>query len=72
MISTGGQTGPLPFTPEGEDITAQIDAHYPAFVGSELFITSDGARHSASRSLLSRLFTPSRLHANEEYMNKLA
>ena len=71
-ISTGGPTGPLPFTPEGDDIAAQIDAHHPAFVGSELFITYDGTRHSAARSLLSRLFTPSRLRANEKYMNTLA
>ena len=52
VISTGGPTVPLPFKPEGDDITAQIDAHHAAFVGSELFITYDGMRHAASRSLL--------------------
>jgi cytochrome P450 len=71
-ISTGGPTAPLPFAPEGADITAQIAEHHPAFTGSELFITYDGARHSASRSLLNRLFVPSRLRANEKYMVALA
>jgi cytochrome P450 len=71
-ISTGGPTAHLPFAPEGADITAQIAEHHPAFTGSELFITYDGARHSASRSLLNRLFVPSRLRANEEYMIALA
>jgi cytochrome P450 len=71
-ITPAGPTAPLPFTPEGDDLTAQIAAHHHQFVGSEQFISYDGVRHSASRSLLSSLFTPSRLKANEEYMNEVA
>lgn len=68
VITTGGPTAPLPFEAVGNDIAAQIAAHHHEFVGSEQFITCDGERHVASRSLLNRLFTPSRLKANEEYM----
>jgi cytochrome P450 len=71
-ITPAGPTAPLPFKPEGDDLTAQIAAHHHEFVGSEQFISYDGARHSASRSLLSSLFTPSRLKANEEYMYEVA
>jgi len=72
VITTGGPTAPLPFEPQGSDITDQIAAHHHRFVGSEQFITYDDERHAASRSLLSSLFTPSRLKANEEYMRGIA
>ena len=71
-IVAGGPTAPLPFTPEGDDITAQIAEHHAKFVGSEQFISYDGLRHAASRSLLNGLFTPSRLKANEAYMRGLS
>lgn len=72
VISAAGPTAPLPFEPEGDDITDQIAEHHHKFVGSESFISYDGLRHSAARSLLNSLFIPSRLRANEEYMGKLA
>jgi cytochrome P450 len=71
-IVAGGPTAPLPFEPQGDDITEQIATHHQKFVGSEQFISYDGTRHAASRSLLASLFTPSRLKANEEYMNPKA
>ncbi|MDE2301107.1 MAG: cytochrome P450 [Sphingomonadales bacterium] len=72
VISAAGPTAPLPFTPAGADITAQIAENHHRFVGSESLLSYDGARHSASRMVLNRLFTPSRLKANEEYMHRLA
>ncbi len=71
-IAAAGPTAPLPFEPRGSDITDQIAEHHHKFVGAELFISYDGERHAASRSLLRGLFLPSRLRANEDYMRKLA
>lgn len=71
-IAAAGPTAPLPFEPRGSDITDQIAAHHHKFVGSESFISYDGQRHAASRSLLRGLFMPSRLRANEDYMRALA
>jgi len=62
---------PLRFEPEGDDITAQIDAT----MGTgpmDLMVSYDGNRHAASRSLLNPLFTPSRLKANEAFMRDYA
>jgi cytochrome P450 len=72
VIAAAGPTAPLPFEPEGDDITAQIAAHHNQFVGHETFLSMDGAAHSAWRQLVNRLFTPSRLKANEAYMLALA
>jgi cytochrome P450 len=72
VIAAAGPTAPLPFIPEGDDITDQIAAHHHQFVGHETFLSFDGDAHSARRALLSRLFTPSRLRANELYMHGLA
>jgi cytochrome P450 len=70
-ICTGGPAMPLPFTPEGDDLTAQIEAHRSEFIGGELLVALDDKRHYNSRALLSRLFTPSRLKANETFMSGL-
>lgn len=72
VIAAAGPTAPLPFVPEGDDITDQIAAHHHEFVGHETFLSFDGAEHSARRALLNKLFTPSRLRANELYMHDLA
>jgi cytochrome P450 len=72
IISAAGPTAPLPFEPEGDDITDQIAAHLGEFVGHETFLSYDGKDHSAWRALLNGLFTPSRLRANELYMHDLA
>lgn len=65
-------TQPLPFVPEGDDISAQIEAHRHEFQRSDILVSADGARHAAFRSLMTVLFTPSRLRANEAYMTGLA
>ena len=72
VIAAAGPTAPLPFEPDGDDITDQIATHHHEFVGHETFLSFDGPHHSARRALLSRLFTPSRLRANELYMHGLA
>jgi len=63
---------PLPFTPEGDDITEQLEAHREQIPHFFLMTALDGDRHRASRSLISSLFTPSRLKANEAFMKGLA
>ena len=67
-----GAAAPLPFEPEGADITAQIEAHRAQFLGGELLVSLDDQPHSYSRSILSRLFSPARLKANEAYITELA
>jgi cytochrome P450 len=68
VISTGGPVAPLPFEPVGDDITDQIEAFRDVIATTNLLVTYDGSRHAASRSILNRMFVPSRLKANEEFM----
>ena len=63
---------PLPFEPKGDDISAQLEQHRAQIPGHDLIVTYDGAPHAASRSLLTKLFVPSRLKANEGFMLKFA
>jgi cytochrome P450 len=68
VIAPSGPAAPLPFQPQGSDITPQIEAHRTDFVGGDLLVAYDDQQHNFSRSLLTRLFTPSRLKANEQFM----
>lgn len=68
IIGLQGASAPLPFTPQGSDITAQIEAHRDAFHGGDLLVNLDDNPHLQLRSLVNRLFTPSRLKANEEFI----
>lgn len=70
--SLAGSGVPLPFTPEGSDITDQIEANRDKFVGHDLVVCHDGKRHSDVRSLISRMFTPRRLKDNEVFMQEYA
>jgi cytochrome P450 len=67
-----GAAQPLPFTPEGADITGQIEAHRAEFMGGDSLVAYDDQQHIYSRSILNRLFTPSRLKANERYITGVA
>lgn len=58
-----GPIPPLPFVPDGDDITAQVAANRPKISFADTIVTQDGERHLQLRSLLARLFTPSRLNA---------
>jgi cytochrome P450 len=71
-ISVAGPFPPLPFTPEGDDITDQITAHRSLMPMFEHMVTMDPPDHTNARSLLNRLLTPSRLKQNEEFMWRLA
>jgi cytochrome P450 len=68
VIAPQGPAAALPFTPEGSDITPQIEAHRTQFIGGDLLVAYDDTAHARSRALLSRLFTPSRLKANEAFI----
>ncbi|MDP9166549.1 MAG: cytochrome P450, partial [Actinomycetota bacterium] len=60
-IAVAGPFPPLPFTPEGDDITDQISAHRSLMPMFEHMVTMDPPDHTDARSLLNRLLTPSRL-----------
>ncbi|MGH6743280.1 cytochrome P450 [Novosphingobium sp.] len=68
IIGLQGASAPLPFTPHGPDITAQIEAHRGEFHGGDLLVNLDDNAHVQLRALVNRLFTPSRLKANEEFI----
>jgi cytochrome P450 len=68
----GGPFPPLPFTPEGDDISAQIEAHRHEFPIFEHMVVMDPPEHDKARSLLGRLLTPRRLQENKDYIWQLA
>ena len=72
VIAVTGAAVPLPFKPTGDDISEQLERHRHEVPGSDILVTYDGARHSAARSLMTSLFVPSRLKANQAYMEDLA
>ncbi len=72
LNSLASSAFPLPFKPEGSDISEQIEAHRDKYVGGDLVVTFDDAHHTNVRSLMSRMFTPSRLKANEVFMRDYA
>ncbi|MDG2003723.1 MAG: cytochrome P450 [Novosphingobium sp.] len=71
-IAAVGPVAPLPFVPEGDDISDQIEAAHDPNSPTALMVNYDGDRHVAARSLLTSLFTPSRLRANENFMESYA
>src|SRR5271155_1110333 len=72
IVALGGPFPPLPFKPEGDDISPQIGQHRNQFPMFEHMVTMDPPDHTRARSVLSRLLTPSRLKHNEEFMWSLA
>lgn len=68
IIGLQGAAAPLPFTPVGSDIAAQVEAHRDQFLGGDLLVNYDDDLHTKMRSLLNKLFTPSRLKANEAFI----
>lgn len=63
---------PLPFTPQGSDISEQLDENRDKFVGHDMVVCYDGKHHTRVRSLISRVFTPTRLKANNAFMHDYA
>ena len=68
IIGLQGAAAPLPFKPEGADITDQIEAHRHEVHGGHMLVNLDGVAHTNMRTLVSSLFTPSRLKANEQFI----
>ena len=58
-VAVGGPFPPLPFTPEGDDISDQIEAHRTEMPLHEHMVAMDPPNHTRARSLLTRLLTPS-------------
>lgn len=62
----------LPFTPQGDDITAELEAARPKIEFADQITSQQGKRHSDLRSILARLFTPSRLRELEPTIRQTA
>jgi cytochrome P450 len=67
----GGPFPPLPFEPEGDDISQLIEAHRHMFPINEHLVVMDPPAHTRARSLLTKLLTPKRLKENEDFMWQL-
>jgi len=63
---------PLPFEPIGDDISEQIEANRHKWNGGDFMVAFDGTRHTALRSIVNRLFVPSRMKSNEDFMFEFA
>jgi cytochrome P450 len=72
IIGLAGAGAPLPFEPVGSDITAQIEEARPRILGGDQVVMLDDEPHTKLRSLMNRLFTPSKLRANEEFITTLS
>lgn len=68
IIGLAGADAPLPFCPHGSDITDQIEANRPSILGGNFVVNLDDTPHTNLRALMNRLFTPSRLKANEIFI----
>jgi len=71
-VAVMGPFTPLPFTPEGDDITEQIAKHRTEIPMFEHMVTMDPPEHTNARSILTKLLTPKRLKENEDFMWRLA
>jgi cytochrome P450 len=70
-VAVAGPFPPLPFTPDGDDISALIEEHRAAIPMAEHVVTMDAEAHAKTRGLLSKLITPKRLGENEDFMWRL-
>ena len=71
-LSVLGPLPPLPFTPEGDDITAQLDAVRDVLPWSAHLVCYDGSKHAEHRTIMTSLLTYKRLKQNEDYLYGLA
>jgi cytochrome P450 len=70
-IVSGPWSG-IPTKTDSDDISDLIEQHRGRVTFGDYFITFDPPRHTAHRSLLSRLFTPKQLKNNEKFLWHLA
>ena len=62
----------LPFDVEGDDIADQVAAHRDAVPFSDQIATLDGEEHQRLRSLLTPLFTPSKMKSIEPRLREIS
>jgi cytochrome P450 len=67
-IGVAGAAAPLPFEPHGSDISEQLEANRSRILGGDYMVNLDDVPHSNMRSLVNRLFTPSRLRLNQDFI----
>ncbi len=72
LTASAGPVVPLPFKPHGDDVTALLEETRSKMPYHNMVTSLDGHQHDQARSLLNKLFVPSRLKANEKYMIELA
>jgi cytochrome P450 len=70
--ATNGPLPPLPFTPNGDDITDQIEAHRAKLPMAGLLAKLDPPAHAPLRSFVIQLFSPERLAQNAPNMVAIA
>lgn len=70
IIGLQGASAPLPFTPHGSDITAQIEEHRKEFAGGDQVVNLDDEPHTKLRAFINTLFVPSRLKASEAFIER--
>jgi cytochrome P450 len=70
-VAVTGPIPPLPFTPHGDDIRAQVRENRPNMAWTEHLATMDGEQHAKNRALLQQLLTHKRLKANENFVTGL-
>jgi cytochrome P450 len=71
VIASGGPLPPLPFEPQGEDISDQIEANRYRMPRASLLVAMDPPVHEKHKSLLMGIMTPARFKANEDFMWRL-
>jgi cytochrome P450 len=71
-VSVLGPLPPLPFTPEGSDIHAQLEEVRDSLPWSAHLACMDGQKHTDHRAILTALLTYKRLKQNELYLQGLA
>jgi cytochrome P450 len=71
-VAVTGPIPPLRFTPQGDDISEQLEQHQPEMPWGAHLVTQDGQPHAALRAILTGVLTPGRLRKNEEYIETMA
>jgi len=71
-VSVVGPIPPLPFKPQGEDITEQIEAHRYELPWGNHLACFDGEKHTHFRALMAGIINPKRVRQNEDYLYGLA
>ena len=70
-IVSGPWSG-MPLESDSDDVSDLIERHRHRVTFSDYFISFDPPKHTAHRSLLSRLFTPRQLKNSEDFLWRLA